>query len=223
MNQQPTPTRTTRRQRQRQALISEILDLARAQMRAEGAAALNLNEIARQVGIRTPSLYEYFPGGKHAIYDALFAEGFTRFSTMMSAVEPADDPWQFLQKHMEQYLMFATTYPELYQLCFERPVPGFEPSAESMRISLNALANVRPIIEQFVAGLANPPALPIEHVRDLIIALMHGIAAQHLANEPHLPPGTGRFGSLIPAAVATLRQAWSTSPLSTETEGGDTE
>jgi hypothetical protein len=31
--------------------------------------------VARRVGTRAPSLYEYFPGGKMAIYDALFRLG----------------------------------------------------------------------------------------------------------------------------------------------------
>ena len=48
-----------------------------------------------------------------------------------------------------------------------------------------------------------------EVVTNMIIVIMHGIAAQHLANEPHLPVGTGRFGSLVPIAVDILKKAWS--------------
>ena len=38
---------------------------------------------------------------------------------------------------------------------------------------------------------------------------MHGLTALHMANEPHLPLGQGRFGVLIPAAVALFDKAWS--------------
>jgi hypothetical protein len=38
--------------------------------------------------------------------------------------------------------------------------------------------------------------------------MMHGLAAMHLANEPHLPMGEGRFGSLIPAAISVFEKAW---------------
>ncbi len=51
-----------RRQRNREEMVAAILDAARAVMREEGVAALNLHEVARRVGLRTPSLYEYFPG-----------------------------------------------------------------------------------------------------------------------------------------------------------------
>lgn len=47
-----------------------------------------------------------------------------------------------------------------------------------------------------------------KQVTDLIIAIMHGITAQHIANEPDLPVGEGRFGSLIPAVVSVLDKAW---------------
>jgi AcrR family transcriptional regulator len=63
-----------RRQRNREEMIAAILDAARTVMREEGVAALNLHEVARRVGLRTPSLYEYFPG-KMALYDALYRFG----------------------------------------------------------------------------------------------------------------------------------------------------
>lgn len=195
----------TRRQRNRQASIAEILDAARAQMRAEGAAALNLNEVARRVGLRPPSLYEYFPGGKHAVYDALFAQGFTLFGELMRSATATDDPLEALRRSIETYLRFAVEQPDLYQLCFERPVPGFVPSDESLRISFGVLAEGYSALERAMAQLGNPLGLTVEEAQNLLIALTHGIAALHLANEPHLPPGEGRFGSLIPAATAVLR------------------
>jgi AcrR family transcriptional regulator len=206
-----TPT-LTRRQQQRQATITDILDAARAQMRRDGAAALNLNEVARQVGLRPPSLYEYFPGGKHAIYDALFRLGFTLFGQSMRSADEYDDVASLLQQTMDTYLRFAVEHPELYQICFERPVPGFVPSEESLRLSFGQLADARGTVERVLAQADNPLDLTVEQVRDLTIALMHGLAALHLANEPHLPPGEGRFGSLIPAATAVLSRALSVAP-----------
>jgi hypothetical protein len=41
-----------------------------------------------------------------------------------------------------------------------------------------------------------------------VSAIMHGLTAQHLANEPDLPIGQGRFGSLIPVVVSILEKAW---------------
>ena len=67
-----------RRQRNREEMRTGILAVARDIMREQGVAALNLNEIARRIGITPPALYTYFPG-KMALYDALYRMGFRLF------------------------------------------------------------------------------------------------------------------------------------------------
>lgn len=203
---------STARQRHRAEVLDAILDAARAIMREQGVAGLNLNEVARRVGMRTPSLYEYFDG-KMALYDALFLLGVRRFRERMAPLFVVDlEPWTRLRVAIETYMRFAQEQPELYQLVFERPVPGFEPSAASMAESLAALGDATRAIEELVASGAMRPPVPVEQARDLIIAMMHGLTAQHLANEPQLPVGAGRFGSLVPAAAALFEAAWTTQP-----------
>lgn len=200
-----------RRRRNRAEMTGAILDTAQALMRADGAAALNLNEVARRLGVKTPSLYEYFPGGKLQVYDALFRRGMERFGQRAAAVNP-DLPWPaYTRAQMEIYFQFARDFPELYQLCFERPVPGFVPSPESLAVSLAAYQSaVSEMTRRMAAGELRPAAgLSPQQAVDLIISLTHGLTAQHMANEPHLPLGQGRYGSLIPAAAALLEQAWS--------------
>src|SRR5438067_7656961 len=63
-----------RRLRRRLETIEEIVDLAIDVMTEQGVGGLSLGEIARRMGIRTPSLYVYFDS-KHAVYDAVFAHG----------------------------------------------------------------------------------------------------------------------------------------------------
>ena len=59
-----------RRQRNREEMVTAILETARDIMRQDGVTALNLNEIARRLGMTTPAIYVYFPS-KDALYDAL--------------------------------------------------------------------------------------------------------------------------------------------------------
>jgi hypothetical protein len=47
-----------------------------------------------------------------------------------------------------------------------------------------------------------------EEARDLYIAFQHGLTELHLANNPELPVGQGRFGKLIPQAVQMVLDAW---------------
>lgn len=200
--------RQRNRERNREEMKAAILDAARAVMREEGVAALNLQEVARRLGMRAPSLYEYF-SGKMAIYDALFSLGAKLYAQRLTrlAQQPAS-LWQHLHAALEGYMSFAQEYPELHQLVFERPVPGFVPSEESLRESRRSLAIGEEILQQDLEQAGMVLRIPLAQARDLVIAMMHGLTAQHMANEPELPVGAGRFGSLIPAAVALFHASW---------------
>jgi AcrR family transcriptional regulator len=201
-----------RRRRNRDEMRTAILDASRAIMRQEGAGALNLNEVARRVGLRTPSLYAYF-SSKAALYDALFLHGIElyagRFRKAMAEPLPL---WERLGVALETYMTFAQECPELYQLVFERPVPGFTPSEESMKFSLSFLAEATALVEEAFRAEGMRLPVPLSQATDLIIAVQHGLTALHIANEPHLPAGEGRFGALIPAAVELFKSAWGAGP-----------
>lgn len=200
-----------RRERNRQEMMSAIVEAARAVMREQGVAALNLHEVARRVGLRTQSLYEYFPG-KMALYDALYRFGIRLYATGREQLPPiTPDPasfWEHARAEFEHYMTFAQQNPELYQLVFERPVPGFVPSSESLEVGTRILADSDQLLSQALAQGDLALGLPQTQARDLFIALMHGLTALHMANEPDLPIGTGRFGSLIEAALSLLHAAW---------------
>jgi AcrR family transcriptional regulator len=203
-----------RRRRNREEMTEAILATAQAIMREEGAAALNLNEVARRLGLKTPSLYEYFPGGKLQVYDALYRRGIQLFVERVAPLRERADWTDYLRGQMEAYLQFARDFPELYQICFERPVPGFVPSAESLQVSVAAYqAAVAEVTRRLAAGALQPaPGLTPQQVTDLAIGMMHGLTSQHMANEPHMPVGQGRYGGLIPAAVSIFARAWSPQP-----------
>jgi AcrR family transcriptional regulator len=200
-------------------MTDAILDAARANMREHGPAGLNLNEVARMVSVRTPALYNYFPS-KMALYDALFLMG-TRIAR--TYLEPAFEiPGPFLETlhaGLEAYMRFAQEHPELYQLCFERPVPGFVPSEESMEESRAGLATFDRRIARAVAEGEIRADLSYTQARDVIVAMSHGLTAQHMANEPHLPVGSGRYGGLIRAAARVLLAGLS--PEKNVEEGGN--
>jgi AcrR family transcriptional regulator len=198
-----------RRQRNREEMIAAILEVARAVMREDGVAALNLQEIARRVGMRAPSLYTYFPS-KIAIYEALYVMGIRLYRQRVEQIiEQYGASWESIEAAFTNSLEFAKEYPELYQLVFERPVPHFVPSQEGIAEGQKLAEISCKAMERLVdSGLAVPGVTP-QQADNLFIALMNGLTALHMANEPHLPVGSGRFGSLIPHAVALLRAAWS--------------
>ena len=200
-------TISSRRQRNHNLMVQTILDTARAIMREQGVAALSMQELARRLDMRAPSLYHYF-SGKMDIYDALFQLGFSRLAEHMSKTVQGALTWQEdLSRIFDAYMTFAKENPDLYQLCFERPIPGFVPSEESLDLSFGLLNQTYERIERLY-GAFNSDLSP-DQTRDLVIAMMHGLTALHMAHEPHLPVGQGRFGALIPSALSVLDKAWS--------------
>ena len=197
-----------RRRRNREQVVAAILDAARAVMRERGVADLSLREVARRVSMQAPSLYEYFPS-KAALYDALFLAGFRAFQERLEAeLSGKADFWDQIRASFEAYLGFALEHPDLYQLLFEHPVPGFAPSAETM-------AEGQPLLDRYTQRIADAiaagiiaPGVSASEARDLIIAMTHGIAAQHLANDAGAAPGAGRYGGLVEPAVALFRTSW---------------
>lgn len=195
-----------RRQRNHDQATQSLLDSARSIMRENGVAALSMQELARRAGMRAPSLYHYF-ASKNEIYDALFKLGFTLFDQHLTDTTQDTKNWQEeLRRVFQAYMSFAIQNPDLYKLCFERPVPGFVPSDPSMRISISILEKYYQRAERYQSEMES--GLSPQQTSDLFIAIMHGLTALHLANQPDLPIGQGRFGSLMPATLSVLFKAW---------------
>ncbi len=200
--------RLTRREQVRQETIEKILSIAREEMQGNGVAALSLGVIAKRLGMRTPSLYTYFDS-KNDIYDELFRRGFVEFGRWMDERPNQDGSLrENLESTMSNYMRFAQQNPDLYQLMFQRPVPEFVPSDESMAVSLARLDSVRGQFTTILQREEITLKIPYEEARDLYIAFQHGLTELHLANNPELPVGQGRFGKLIPQAVQMVLDAW---------------
>lgn len=178
-----------RRAERHAATRGEILDAAWEQVRANGLAALSLRDLARTVGMQPPSLYSYFES-KHAIYDAMYAQGVQQFVDAQRALQPVpDDPLAALQSVVRFFVGFCAADFARYQLLFQRTIPGFEPSAESFRLSQENLAELAALLASY--GVDDPAML------DLFTALGTGLADQQLSNDP----GGDRWIRLIDEAV----------------------
>src|SRR5436190_8340237 len=125
----------------REARIHEILEAAWGLAREHGIAGVSLHALAREVGMRQPSLYGYFDS-KHALYDAMFADGNRGLLERLEAVKLPQDPRAALKKVLRTYVDFALEDPARCELLFERHLPGFAPSPESYALAEQALGRV---------------------------------------------------------------------------------
>lgn len=189
----------TPRERRRVQTREEILDAALAVMTGHGVAALNLTEVARRVGLRQPSLYQYF-GSRTEVYDALFERGMNAHHVVVvGAITTAGPGWAGARAAMTATLRFAAEQPVLAQLLFTRPVPGFTPSARAYAPSLA----VQELVSGAVAAAAGRgelhPAAASPRGVTLLVSLTGGVAIQQAANEPAAP--VGAYTPLLDAAL----------------------
>src|SRR5258708_35326707 len=126
----PLPSIKERRLRFRQETVDAILVTARAVMQEQGVAALNLNEVARRLGVSGQALAKYFPN-KAALYDALFLLGHRLFREAEEELWQTSAPdWERIRRWFEIRLALACAHPDLYSLIWGDAVPGFTLSPE---------------------------------------------------------------------------------------------
>ncbi|MDP1821552.1 MAG: TetR/AcrR family transcriptional regulator [Acidimicrobiales bacterium] len=180
-----------RRSERREATRDEIVAAAWELCRPEGLGALSLRDLAKRVGMQAPSLYSYFDS-KHAIYDAMYADGARAFVAAQGEMVLSGDSLHDLKAVARFFIGFCTEDPVRYQLLFQRVIPGFEPSPESFAISV---ASLREMQEHFASiGLTDPEAV------DLYTALGTGLADQQISNDP----GGDRWIRLVDEAMEML-------------------
>ena len=176
-----------RRAERRSGTRAEILEAARGLCAANGLASLSLRDLARQIGLKAPSLYSYFES-KNAIYDAMFAQGCQQLLDERPARIPTD-LLDGIRTILGYFVSFCVADPVRYQLLFQRTIPGFEPPAQSYAISQTAM---RLTLEWFADHDLDRP-----EVVDLFTAVGSGIAAQQNSNEP----GGDRWTRLVDDAA----------------------
>jgi AcrR family transcriptional regulator len=162
---------TVRREAKTASIVAEAWGLARQ----HGIGGVSLHGLARAVGMRQPSLYEYFDS-KHALYDAMFADGNRRLLDRLEAVRLPADPRAALKKYLATFVAFAVEDPARYELLFQRHVPGFTPSRESYALAEDALGRLVRLLHQ--DGVTDQGDI------DCIVAITAGLMEAQLSNDP---------------------------------------
>jgi AcrR family transcriptional regulator len=159
----------------RQVKIASIVDAAWGLARVHGIQLVSLRDLAKEVGMRQPSLYAYFDS-KNALYDAMFADGNRQLLKVLSAIDLPADPRAALKAYIRAFADFAVEDPARNSLLFRRVIPGFEPSAESYAVAQEALSRVVEVMN--VAGVTDAGDI------DCLVAMTAGLIEAQLSNEP---------------------------------------
>jgi AcrR family transcriptional regulator len=169
------PEPVDRRAKRREAKRAQILAAAWTLAHREGLAGISLRDLADLVDLRQPSLYAYFES-KHDLYDAMFAEGNRQLLDRVAEFELSRDPRTAAKEMVRLLVQFSTDDIVRYQLLFQRPIPGFEPSPASYALAMEFYEFGQ--LRMAAAGVSDPEDF------DVFTALVAGLADQQVANDP---------------------------------------
>lgn len=159
----------------REVKIALIVDAAWGLARKHGIQLVSLRDLAKEVGMRQPSLYAYFES-KNALYDAMFADGNRQLLRVLSAIELPADPTVALKAYLGAFADFALEDPARNALLFGRVIPGFEPSDESYQVAQEVLGQIVAVMN--AAGVTSPADI------DCLVAMTAGLIETQVSNEP---------------------------------------
>ena len=125
--------------------------------------------------MRQPSLYEYFDS-KHALYDAMFADGNQQLLARVDQLSYPCDPRAALKKYLGAFVAFGLEDPARYALLFQRHVPGFVPSPDSYAVA-------EQVLERGIK-LANEAGITEHSDIDCLVAMVAGLMEAQLSNDP---------------------------------------
>lgn len=191
----------TPRERHRLQTREEILDAALEVMAERGVSALNLTEVARRVGLRQPSLYQYF-GSRNAVFDALFERGMRIHAALFTAaIDRHGTGWAAVRAACWETVRFAAEQPELAELMFTRAVPGFTPSQQAYAPSLLVAELMQAAITAAAEHGEVHAAAASESGIALLMVMVSGVGSQHLANERGIEFAQSRLIPLLDTAL----------------------
>lgn len=175
------------------------LDTAGKLLAEHGPAALTMRRIAADMGCSTTVLYTMF-GGKSAIADELWREGFARLRKALECAE-GPDPLARLAAMGKAYRTFALANRAYYAVMFQRPIPGFEPSEQAYAESLLTLRELAAGVADCIDSGAFRPGDP-DHIAGVLWAASHGAVSLEIAAYEGAVNAEARYHDLLAATAA---------------------
>jgi AcrR family transcriptional regulator len=164
----------TPRARARQQTMRDIVRIGRQHLATEGAAALSLRAVARDLGLVSSAVYRYV-ASRDDLLTLLVVDGYDELGDAVDAAlakVDASDHAERMRVIGRAVRAWALAEPATYALLFGSPVPGYEAPAE--QTTGPGTRVVRRLVEvwedAWVAGavsLPDEPVTPRRLARDL--------------------------------------------------------
>lgn len=116
-----------------------ILESTAALLERLGTEAFSLRDVCTAAGVTAPTVYHHF-GDKRGLFEAVAAEGFTRYLSAKRDRAHAADPLDVLHRSWDNHIGFGLAHPSFYRLMYCTPNAEERPPArEGHRILVGLL------------------------------------------------------------------------------------
>ncbi len=115
----PTPrTRLSRADR-----MEQTLEVAHVLFAARGFAAVTMDDIAAEVGVTKPLLYNYFGNKEHLYVACMERAGDALFATIEETVRPSSNPGDLLNDGLRAFFAFLDADRAAWAVLFDETLP----------------------------------------------------------------------------------------------------
>src|SRR5499427_8943289 len=168
----------TARERARAEITSEILDAGRRHLATDGASALSLRAIARELGMASSAVYRYV-ASRDDLLTRLIIDAYDSLGAAAEAAEATQSRADLLGRWSaicQAVRGWAGANPNEYALIYGSPVPGYVAPADTIR--------------------------PASRVSNLLVQILADATARGLAPAMGEPLGRGGRTALAPVRAA---------------------
>ncbi|MET9026502.1 WHG domain-containing protein [Nocardia sp. NPDC004168] len=141
---------TTPRARARAQTMNDIVRIGREHLATEGAAALSLRAVARDLGVVSSAVYRYVRS-RDELLTLLVVDGYNALGDAVdeALAEAGDDPIDGLRVLGRTVRRWALAEPARYGLLFGTPVPGYDaPATETTAPGTRVIAALLTLFAQ---------------------------------------------------------------------------
>jgi AcrR family transcriptional regulator len=173
-----------RREREKDAVRTKILDAARELFAAQGYEGVSMRAIAEKIEYSPTVIYQYFKD-KETLIQELCYDDFGKLAEQLQDTMKIADPIERLRQCGRDYVRFAINYPNHYRLMFMTPqLPG-QSTADHEEVKGNPETDAYALVRLLVQMASEQGALRDSHadldlVAQTLWAGLHGVIALHL-------------------------------------------
>jgi AcrR family transcriptional regulator len=185
---------------------AQMLAVAHEQFAARGFAAVTMDEVAAEVGVTKPLLYNYF-GNKERLYLACLEQAAgALIETLNGAAAAAASPADGLRNGLRAFFAFVEEHRDRWRLLYDETLPASGEVAERVGEQRERLARlVATLIERLVDPATPEPGPAADGLAHALLGAAESLARWWLAGEAMSASATADL--LLAAVEPGIRQA----------------